>query len=56
MRTRGEFAWRTDELFTSIAAGTIDVTVGQHYPLEHAAQAHRDLENRKTIGSTVLEP
>jgi NADPH2:quinone reductase len=56
MRTPGEFAWRTDELFTSIAAGTIDVTVGQHYPLEHAAQVHRDLENRKTIGSTVLEP
>jgi NADPH2:quinone reductase len=56
MRTRGEFAWRTDELFESIAAGTIDITVGQHYPLELAAQAHRDLESRKTIGSTVLQP
>jgi NADPH2:quinone reductase len=43
-------------LFKSIAAGTIDVTVGQRYPLEQAAQAHRDLENRKTIGSIVLEP
>jgi NADPH2:quinone reductase len=32
MRTRGYFAWRTDELFKSIAAGTIGVTVGQHYP------------------------
>jgi NADPH2:quinone reductase len=56
MRTRDEFAWRTDELFKSISAGTVDVTVGQHYPLEQAAQAHRDLEGRKTIGSTVLEP
>jgi NADPH2:quinone reductase len=56
MRTREEFAWRTGELFTAIADGTIEVTVGQHYPLKQAAQAHRDLENRKTIGSTVLTP
>jgi NADPH2:quinone reductase len=56
IRTRSEFDWRTDELFNSIADGTIGVTVGQHYPLEQAAQAHRDLESRKTIGSTVLEP
>jgi NADPH2:quinone reductase len=56
MRNRSEFSWRTDELFNPIAEGTIEVTVGQHYPLEQAAQAHRDLENRKTIGSTVFEP
>jgi NADPH2:quinone reductase len=56
MRTREEFAWRTGELFKAIAAGTIDVTVGQHYPLEQAAQAHCDLESRKTVGSTVLTP
>jgi NADPH:quinone reductase len=56
IRTRDAFAWRTDELFASIAAGTVDVTVGQQYPLDQAAQAHRDLENRKTIGSTVLTP
>jgi NADPH2:quinone reductase len=56
LRTRDEFTWRTDELFNAVAAGTIDVTVGQHYPLADAAQAHRDLEGRKTIGSTVLVP
>ena len=56
MRTRSEFAWRTNELFNTIAAGTIQVSVGQHYPLEQAAQAHRDLESRKTVGSTVLTP
>ncbi|MDT5216523.1 MAG: NADPH:quinone reductase [Mycobacterium sp.] len=56
MRTREEFKWRTGELFKAIAAATIQVTVGQHYPLDQAAQAHRDLENRKTIGSVVLEP
>jgi NADPH2:quinone reductase len=51
-----EFSWRSDELFNSIGDGTIEVTVGQQYPLAQAAQAHRDLESRKTIGSTVLEP
>jgi NADPH2:quinone reductase len=54
MRTREEFTWRTDELFEAIGAGTIQVTVGQHYPLEQAARAHRDLEGRKTVGSVVV--
>jgi NADPH2:quinone reductase len=54
MRTREEFAWRTGELFTAIAAGTIRVTVSSRYPLQEAAQAHRDLEGRKTVGSVVL--
>jgi NADPH2:quinone reductase len=56
MRTREEFAWRTGELLDLIAAGTIAVTVSAHYPLRHAADAHRDLEGRKTIGSVVLTP
>jgi NADPH2:quinone reductase len=30
--------------------------IGQRYPLADAAQAHRDLEARKTTGSTVLIP
>jgi NADPH2:quinone reductase len=56
IRTHDEFTWRTNELFHSIADGTIEITVGQHYPLEQAAQAHRDLEGRKTVGSVVLTP
>ena len=56
MRTREEFAWRTGELFTAIAAGTIQVTVSRRYPLQEAAQAHHDLEGRKTVGSVVLTP
>jgi NADPH:quinone reductase len=39
MRTRHEFAWRTDELFGAIAAGTIAVPVSNRYPLKDAAQA-----------------
>ena len=56
MRTHDEFAWRTGELFNLIGDGTIKVTVSAHYPLQDAAQAHRDLQGRKTIGSVVLTP
>jgi NADPH:quinone reductase len=55
-RTPDEFAWRAGELLDAIAAGTITVTVGERYRLEDAAQAHRDLEGRKTVGSVVLVP
>lgn len=37
-----------------IANGTLAVTIGQTYALDDVAQAHRDLEGRKTTGSTVL--
>jgi len=55
-RTYHEFSWRTDELFAAINAGTIAVTTGERYRLRDAAQAHRDLEGRRTHGSTVLIP
>lgn len=41
-------------LWDMIAAGTLDVTIGQTYPLADVAQAHTDLEARRTTGSTVL--
>jgi len=56
IRTRDEFAWRTGELLDLIGNGTIKVTVSGHYPLKDAAQAHRDLQSRKTVGSVVLTP
>jgi NADPH:quinone reductase len=55
-RTGDEFAWRSSELFDAIAAGTLTVTVSRSYPLAEAAQAHRDLQGRKTVGSIVLTP
>jgi NADPH2:quinone reductase len=55
-RTPDEFSWRAGELLEAIANGTITVTVGGRYRLEDAAQAHRDLEGRKTVGSVVLTP
>lgn len=55
-RTYEEFSWRATELLDAIAAGAITVTVGDHYSLSEAAQAHRDLEARKTHGSVILKP
>lgn len=55
-RSAQEFSWRAGELFDAIAAGSIEVTVSRRYPLAEAADAHRDLQARKTTGSIVLEP
>ncbi|MGV0750730.1 quinone oxidoreductase family protein [Mycolicibacter minnesotensis] len=54
-RTAPEFTWRAGELFEAIGNGTIAVTVSRHYPLADAAQAHRDLQGRQTVGSIVLD-
>jgi NADPH:quinone reductase len=56
IRTRDEFTWRTNQLFDAIATGTVKVNAGARYPLKDAAQAHRDLEGRRTVGSVVLTP
>ncbi|PLX78576.1 MAG: quinone oxidoreductase [Desulfuromonas sp.] len=45
-----------NELFNVVGSGAVKVEVKQSYPLAEAAQAHRDLEARKTSGSTVLLP
>jgi NADPH:quinone reductase len=55
-RTGQEFAWRSNELFDAIADGSLNVTVSRSYPLAEAAQAHRDLQGRQTVGSIVLTP
>ena len=43
------------ELFGHVAAGRIKIEIKQRYKLKNAAQAHRDLESRKTVGSSILE-
>ena len=45
-----------EELFGVIASGVVKAEIGQTYPLRDAAQAHRDLEARKTIGASLLLP
>ena len=44
------------ELFEIVTSGKVKVTIGQSYGLGDAAQAHRDLEARRTTGSTLLIP
>jgi len=45
-----------DDLFTVVGSGAVKIRIDQRYPLADVAQAHRDLEARKTTGSTVLMP
>jgi NADPH:quinone reductase len=45
-----------DELFGVVGAGQVKIAIGHRYALADAAQAHRDLEARKTTGSSVLIP
>jgi NADPH:quinone reductase len=59
--TLGHYASTTEklramakELFDVVAAGIVKIEIGQTYKLKDVAQAHRDLEARKTTGSTVL--
>src|SRR5579859_7716508 len=44
------------ELFDVVKTGKVKIEINQTYKLQDAAQAHRDLEARKTTGSTVLLP
>jgi NADPH2:quinone reductase len=53
---RDELNAAAKELFDLVLAGKINVGPRQTYALKDAAQAHRDLEGRKTTGSTVLVP
>jgi len=43
-----------DDLFAVVTSGAVDIKIGQRYPLEQVADAHRGLEARSTTGSTVL--
>lgn len=47
---------RAADLFAAVASGAIRAVVRQRYPLEAVAEAHRDLEARKTAGATVQIP
>jgi NADPH:quinone reductase len=53
--TREELVWRAGEVLSAVAAGKLKVRVEYSYPLAEAAQAHRDLEARKTTGKLLLD-
>ena len=52
--TRADLVANATELFHMVATGAVKIAVNQRYPLAAAADAHRDLEARKTTGSSVL--
>ncbi|XP_052174327.1 uncharacterized protein LOC127789438 isoform X2 [Diospyros lotus] len=54
--TRDQLLHSAGEVFANIASGVLRVRVNHTYPLSQAAQAHDDLESRKTSGSIVLIP
>jgi len=53
---RADLEATSRELFEVVLSGKVKITIGRRYPLEDAAQAHRDLEARRTIGSSILIP
>ncbi|HYJ18054.1 MAG TPA: quinone oxidoreductase [Burkholderiales bacterium] len=53
---REDLEWMSKELFDVVKSGKVKIEINQSYKLADAAQAHRDLEARKTTGSTVLLP
>jgi NADPH2:quinone reductase len=54
--TRADLLATAQDLFDVIEKGHVKIAVNQTYALKNTADAHRDLEARKTTGSTVLIP
>ena len=54
--TTEELRARSSDVFKMIAEGKLKLRIEHTYPLADAAQAHRDLEGRKTTGKLLLIP
>ncbi|XDF34075.1 quinone oxidoreductase [Paracidovorax avenae] len=52
--TRESTQAMADDLFAVVQSGDVTIHIDQRYPLRDVQQAHRDLEARKTTGSTIL--
>jgi NADPH2:quinone reductase len=53
---RTELLRSAKELFDVVGHGVVRIEIGQTYALRDVQQAHRDLQERRTVGSTVLLP
>jgi NADPH:quinone reductase len=51
---REELAWRAGDVFNWITAGKLKLRIDRTYPLADAAEAHRNLEGRRTAGKLLL--
>jgi len=56
IKAASELQMRADELFARLASGAVQAHVGQRMALRDAAEAHRALASRRTVGATVLVP
>ena len=56
LATRTELEWRAGDVLGWAAKGDLKLRTEFFYPLAEAAQAQRDLEERKTTGKILLEP
>ncbi len=54
--TREELQWRAGDVLKWISEGRLNVRIDRTYSMSKAAQAHRDLESRKTSGKLLLIP
>jgi len=54
--TRDELLWRAGDVLGWIGSGKLQLRIDKTYPLANAADAHRDLEGRKTAGKLLLIP
>jgi NADPH2:quinone reductase len=54
--TRDELWWRASDLFNRIKTGELKLRIEKTFPLRDAAEAHRQLEGRKTTGKVLLIP
>ena len=54
--SRDELVYSANEVFDVVVSGAVNISINQTYPLAEVITAHRDLENRRTTGSTVLLP
>src|SRR5919199_2504308 len=54
--TREELLWRAESILSWIGNNALEVRIGGTYSLSDVAQAHRDLEGRKTTGKLLLVP
>ena len=53
---RDDLVAMANDLFDVVSSGAVKIEINQTYDLKDAAQAHRDLEGRKTTGCTILKP
>jgi NADPH2:quinone reductase len=54
--TREELLWRAGDVLKWVSSGEMNLRIGKTFPLSEAAEAHRQLEGRKTTGKVLLIP